>query len=106
MTTVDDARDGADAVRRFAAALGRQPPERFQARLDGKDGMADLCAVEAVIYDLWPATTAKELVWLKRGAADDAALLHLQAFASDGELMRAATFRLGRTSGPRAGPGW
>jgi hypothetical protein len=96
MTTVDDARDGADAVRRFAAALGRRPPERIQAKLDGADGMAGLCAVEAVICDLWPATTAKELVWLTRGASAHGDLLHLQAFASNGDVLGAATFRLGR----------
>ena len=94
MTTVDDARDGADAVRRFAAELDR-PPERIQAKLDGADGMAGLCAVEAVICDLWPAATAKELVWLTHDATADGDLLHLQAFAADGEVLGAVTFRLG-----------
>ena len=94
MTTVDEARDGADAVRRFAAELGRAP-ERIQAKLDGADGMAGLCAVEQVISDLW-AAAAKELVWLTRDAAAGGDLLHLQAFASDGEVLGAATFRLGR----------
>jgi hypothetical protein len=95
MTTVDDARDGADAVRRFAAELGRTP-ERIQAKLDGADGMAGLCAVEAAVCDLWPAVGAKELVWLTRDASAHGDLLHLQAFASDGEVLGAATFRLGR----------
>jgi hypothetical protein len=96
MTIVDEARDGADAVRRFAAALGRRPPERIQARLDGADGMAGLCAVEQAACDLWPEATAKELVWLTRGASAHGDLLHLQAFASDGQVLGAATFRLRR----------
>ena len=94
MTTIDDAHDGADAVRRFAAGLGRRPPERIQAKLDGADGMAGLCAVEQVISDLW-AAAAKELVWLTRDTAAGGDLLHLQAFASDGEVLGQATFRLG-----------
>jgi hypothetical protein len=94
MTTVDEARDGADAVRRFAAEIG-QPPERIQARLDGADGMAGLCAVEQAVSGLW-AAAAKELVWLTRDASARGDLLHLQAFASDGEGLGAATFRLGR----------
>ncbi len=92
MTTVDEARDGADAVRRFAAELGR-PPERIQAKLDGADGMAGLCAVEQAVSHLW-AAAAKELVWLTRDASVGGDLLHLQAFASDGEVLGAATFRL------------
>jgi hypothetical protein len=93
---VDDARDGADAVRRFAAKVSghRRPPERVQARLDGEDGMAGLCAVEAALSELWPPATAKELVWLTRTASAGAGLLHLQAFGPDGELMGDATFRL------------
>jgi len=93
---VDDAKDGADAVRRFAAQVGchRRPPERVQARLDGEDGMAGLCAVEAALSDLWPPATAKELVWLTRSASAGADLLHLQAYGPDGELMGDATFRL------------
>jgi len=74
MTTVDEARDGADAVRRFAAELG---------------------AVEQAVSGLW-AAAAKELVWLTRDASACGDLLHLQAFASDGEVLGAATFRLGR----------
>jgi hypothetical protein len=97
MTQVDEARDGAEAVRRFAAKVGRhlRPPERVQAKLDGEDGMAGLCAVEAALSDLWPPATAKELVWLTRTAQAGGGLLHLQAYGPDGELMGDATFRLG-----------
>jgi hypothetical protein len=93
MTEVDDANDGAEAVRRFAARVGR-PPDRIQARLDGEDGMAGLCAVEAALSDLWPPATAKELVWLTRTASAGAGLLHLQAYGPGGELWGDATFRL------------
>ena len=96
MTQVDEARDGAEAVRRFAAKVSRhaRPPERVQAKLDGEDGMAGLCAVEAALSDLWPPATAKELVWLTRTASTGAGLLHLQAFGPGGELWGDATFRL------------
>lgn len=97
MTQVDEAKDGAEAVRRFAAQVGRwvRPPDRVQAKLDGEDGMAGLCAIEAALSDLWPPATAKELVWLTRTAQAGAGLLHLQAYGPDGELMGDATFRLG-----------
>lgn len=92
--TIKEARDGEDAVRRFAGQVGATPPERVQARLDGADGVARLCSVEAAIADLWPRATAKELVWLTRSGAGDGALLHLQAFAPDGGVIAAASFRL------------
>jgi len=97
MSEVDEARDGAEAVRRFADRLSvrARAPDRVQARLDGEDGMAGLCAVEAALSDLWPPATAKELVWLTRTAQAGAGLLHLQAYDADGELLGDATFRLG-----------
>jgi len=96
MSTEEYAADGADAVHKFARALERdiQPAQRIQASLGARDGMATLCAVEAVICDLWPSTTAKELVWLTRRDADGDARLQLRAFDSHGELLRSATFRL------------
>jgi hypothetical protein len=98
MTRVDDAKDGADAVQRFRSEIDRtgRAPERIQARFDGEDGMARLCAVEAVLSALWPPSTAKELIWLTRSGLDDGARLHLRAFAADGELFCDATFRLDR----------
>lgn len=97
MSEVDEASDGAEAVRRFAARLSARAgvPDRVQARLDGEDGMAGLCAVEAALSDLWPPATAKELVWLTRTAQAGGALLHLQAYGADGELLGDARFRLG-----------
>jgi len=97
MSQVDEARDGADAVRRFAAGLivRSRAPDRVQARLDGEDGMAGLCQVEAALSDLWPPATAKELVWLTRTASSGAGLLRLQAYSADGELLGDATFQLG-----------
>ena len=104
MQDIDTARDSADAVRRFAAELRAQGqrPDRIQARLDAKDGVAGLCAAEAAIAEQWPPATAKELVWLA-GSGDDGDLLHLQARAADGELLCAVTFRLGYL--PRAAAG-
>ena len=94
----EEARDGADAVRRFAAQVSRraQPPERIRAEMDGEDGMAGLCAVEAAMSDLWPSDIAKELIWLTRAVSTQADLLHLRAFAADGEVLGDATFRLWR----------
>jgi len=95
MTQVDEARDGAKVARH------PRPPERVQAKLDGEDGMAGLCAVEAALSDLWPPATAKELVWLTRTAqTGGGGLLHLQAYGPDGELMGDATFRLGAGHAP------
>jgi hypothetical protein len=99
MSDLDEATDGAEAVRRFAARLRvrARKPERIQARLDGADGMAGLCAVESAIADLWPNDMAKELVWLTR-TPTGAEVLHLQAFAADGEVLGDATFRLRRNA--------
>jgi hypothetical protein len=96
MTEFAEANDGAEAVRRFAAQVGgcTRPPDRIQARLDGEDGMAGLCAVETALSDLWPPATAKELIWLTRTAQAGAGLLHLQAYGPGGELLGDATFRL------------
>src|SRR5438876_1291589 len=94
MTELHQAQDGADAVRRFAAALRDRQPNRIQARLNGQDGMARLCAVEAAIADLWPVAIAKELVWLARSGVAEQDVLHLQALAADGEVLGAAAFRL------------
>ena len=98
MSTVDDARDGADAVRKFAAEVGRggRPALRIQVKLDGDGGMATLCSVEAVICDLWPAATAKELMWLSRSSQHGGDQLQLEAFGSNGERVCDATFTLAR----------
>ena len=93
MSKVDTAPDGANAVKQFAAAL-RAQPDQIEARLNGHDGMAGLCAVEAAISALWPPTTSKELVWLTRSEAAVGEVLHLQARAADGEVIGAATFHL------------
>jgi hypothetical protein len=96
MPKVDDARDGAEAVRKFATEVGRggRRAERVQATFGGAHGMATLCEVEAVLSDLWPSTIAKELVWLGRSAMEGDDRLHLQAFAANGEVLCKATFHL------------
>ncbi len=98
MQRVDPARDSADAVKRFAAELRahHHQPDRIQARLEAKDGIAGLCAAEAAIADLWPPATSKELIWLAGAGRGDGDLLHLQARAADGELLCAVSFRLAR----------
>jgi hypothetical protein len=94
MPSFDFVLDGADAVRRFAQDPGSRRADRIQVRIDAADGMDRLCAVEAVLCDLWPPATAKELVWLTRRGADEGDKLHLQAFAADGEVLCRASFRL------------
>ena len=97
MTTVEQAKDGADAVQRFSRTLHRaaRAPARILARFDGEDGMARLCAVEAALSELWPSSTAKELVWLTRsGPREDPAKLQLSAFSADGAPLCEAMFRL------------
>ena len=96
MTKLDEAVDGADAVRKFSDRLrGRSAPDRIQAQLDGEAGMTGLCQVEAMLCDRWPLGTAKELVWLTRSGQAAGERLHLRAFAADGEVLCDATFRLG-----------
>ena len=97
MSDLDEAADGAEAVRRFAVRLSERctAPNRVQAKFDGEDGMSGLCAVEAALSDLWPPATAKELIWLTRTAKAGEALLQLQAYGADGELLGDAQFRLG-----------
>jgi hypothetical protein len=97
MTDDPEPLDAGDAVRRFAADLAigqRGEPCRIQAELDGPDGMARLCAVEAALAELWPCGLAKELVWLTRAAPGEAGVLHLRAFAPAGALVREASFPL------------
>jgi hypothetical protein len=95
MTKLDLARD---AVGRFAGLLpSARRADLLRVRVQGEDGMARLCAVESVIAELWPASTAKEMIWLTRTAAT--ASLHLQAFTRDGELLGEATYGLERVDG-------
>jgi hypothetical protein len=96
MPNLDQAQDSRDAVQRFAAdpALQGRAPERISARLDGGGGMARLVTVEAAIADLWPPTTAKELIWLTGSGGAGGDVLHLQARAADGALLHGAAFRL------------
>ena len=97
MTKVEHARDGADAVHRFSRAIDRAAgaPARILARFDGDDGMARLCLVEAALSDLWPSSTAKELVWLTRsGPREDDAKLQLTAYSAEGAPLCEATFWL------------
>jgi hypothetical protein len=95
MTTIDFARD---AVFRFAGLLpSSRRPDLLRVRLQSKDGIARLCAIESAIGEHWPASTAKEMIWLTRTAA--AETLHLQAFTRDGELLGEATFGLDHVDG-------
>jgi hypothetical protein len=95
MTTLDLARD---AVGRFAGLLpSARRPDLLRVRVQGEDGMARLCAIESAIAELWPASTAKEMIWLTRTAATET--LHLQAFTRDGELLGEATYGLERVDG-------
>jgi hypothetical protein len=94
MTTNSQARDGADAVRRFNRELGALAPDRIQVRLDGRDGLARLCEMERALSALWPEGAAKELIWLGRGPAAEGEQVHLRAFSADGATLAAATYRL------------
>jgi len=75
---VDEALDGADAVRLFAEEVGPRQPDRIQVRLDADDGMTRLCAVEAALASRWPPSTVKELIWLTRTERTDGDRLHLR----------------------------
>jgi hypothetical protein len=89
--------DVVGAVTRFAAdvAMGHgRMAVRIQARLEGEGGMAHLCAVEALISELWPPGTAKELIWLTRVTSGEFDVLHLRAFGPNEAVVCEATFQL------------
>lgn len=87
-----DVRDARAAVDRFAEGLGGVRPDRVLARLDGEGGMDTLCAVEAALSARFPASVAKELVWLTRSGAADC--LRLQAWDAQGAELAGAEFSL------------
>jgi len=96
MTKLEQARDAADAVGRFAHAVDRSQGDldRILAKLEGPGGMASLCAAEAALVARWPAGAARELVWLTRASPAQTDTLHLQAFEAGGALICAASFSL------------
>ena len=96
MPQVPAARDSADAVARFAAILPRDGEAmRIDARWDGGDGVAVLCAAEAAIEAAWPRAAGKELVWLTGAGATGDRLLRLSARGPDGVLIGDAAYRVG-----------
>jgi len=96
MTNLLQAQGAADAVAVFAQDVDRSGggPDRVLAKLEGPGGMTSLCAAEAALAARWPTGAARELVWLTRASASETDTLHLSAFAGDGALLHAASFRL------------
>jgi hypothetical protein len=96
MTELEDARDAADAVGRFARIVDdcAERLDRVLAKLEGPGGLTGLCAAEAALAARWPTGAARELVWLTRASPALSDTLHLQAFEDGGVLIHAASFRL------------
>lgn len=79
-----------EAAERFLAELRDRSPHRFEAKVSSADGMPLLCAVEAVLYQALPSSTAQELVWVNGAPKSGAHLLHLRAFGPDNALLAEA----------------
>lgn len=95
-----DTAAAAEAARRFARQLrGRVPPKRVEAQLGGAAGMAQLCAIEAVFAEAWPAGTAKELVWLTSRPEAQPDRLLLRAYGAENELLTELTLELAGAHG-------
>lgn len=73
-------------VKRFRAELP-PAPHRVEARVEGRDGMRLLCAIEPVLGDVRAQGGALELIWLKSAADPAAHRLFLRAWTLDGALV-------------------
>ena len=71
---------------RFRSELAAARPHRVEARVEGRDGLKVLCAIEPVLGDVRAGGGALELVWLKSGAAE-AHRFFLRAWSQDGALV-------------------
>jgi hypothetical protein len=69
------------------AAARAVEPHRIEARVEGRDGMRVLCAIEPTLDDLRSKGGAVELVWLKSATDLDAHRLFLRAWGRDGVLV-------------------
>jgi hypothetical protein len=75
-------------VGRFRAELAHGPePHRVEARVEGRDGLRLLCAIEPMLGGVRARGGALELVWLKSAADPEAHRLFLRAWAEDGALV-------------------
>jgi hypothetical protein len=72
---------------RFRSELAAARPHRVEARVEGRDGLKVLCAIEPVLGDVRSNGGALELVWLKSGATQEAHRLFLRAWSQDGALV-------------------
>ena len=79
-----------EAAESFLAELRDRSPHRFEAKVSSADGMPLLCAVEAVLGQVLPRSTAQELVWLNGAPLVGVHVLHLRAFGPDNALLAEA----------------
>lgn len=80
----------AAATDRFVEGLRAQLPLRLEAKVSSADGMPLLCAVEAVLGQALPKSTAQELVWLNGAPQSGTHVLQLQAFGAGNVLLAQA----------------
>jgi hypothetical protein len=89
--SVQSLEDWAPAIvtrfRRELADARAAEPHRVEARVEGRDGIRVLCAIEPMLGDVRSKGGALELVWLKSAAGQDAHRLFLRAWAEDGALV-------------------
>lgn len=76
----------AQAVGRFAQALGVRAADRLEATLFAHGGVARLFSLEDAVARAWPGEVAKELVW-SREDLNGRPELRLRAFDAAGRLL-------------------
>lgn len=74
-------------VRAELAAARASEPHRVEARVEGREGLKVLCAIEPVLGEVRSHGGALELVWLKSAAEPGAHRLFLRAWGQDGALV-------------------
>ena len=76
----------AQAVGRFACAVGARAAARLEATLFAHGAVARLFSLEAAVAEAWPGDVEKELVW-SREDLNGRAELRLRAFDAAGRLL-------------------
>ena len=81
-------KSAAEAADAFVAQMRSKAPCRVEVKVESRNGMPLLCAVETVLRQtlLRPGTT-HELVWLTGAPTSGGDVLRLQAFGQGNELL-------------------
>lgn len=89
------AADAADAADAFVTQVRAHAPSRVEVRVESRNGMPLLCAVEAVLSRALPRPgTIHELIWLTGAPRAGGHVLSLQAFGRDNQTLAKAVVAL------------